>query len=490
MKVIGYTVGTTLPKPSLKQSDPTKGDYIKDKDALDNRYYTEEEMDEFLEGLWASLDDKETVGAADNALLEANQYTDGKIALLMNNSSEAVDSIMELATAMQENDEVVGALEEAIGKKANAGDLTFHTGDKSNPHEVTKAQVGLGNVPNVATNDQTPTYSEATTLANLTSGEKLSISLGKIMKAIKDFISHKVDTTVHITSDERTKWNAAKTHADSDHAPSDAEKNVQSDWNESNSNSDAFIKNKPTIPTTASDVGAVPTSRKVNGKALSTDISLTASDVGAATASDITNAINALDSTVSAESGKYISAITQTDGKITATKASLPSLSGGSATTNDATVVGGVTVNGHTVTVDKKTLKAGSNVSITGGTKEITIAATDTKYEVVSTTANGLAPQLDGNTMHFLRGDGQWSSTPIYSSPNATTTSSGYMSAEDKRKLNGIDTNANNYTHPDNHPASMITGLATVATSGSYNDLSNKPTVTTVTMKSWTSADI
>ena len=124
-------------------------------------------------------------GAADDALLEANQYTDGKIALLMNNSSAAVDSIMELATAMKENDEVVGALEEAIGKKANSGDLTSHT----------------------------------------------------------------TNTTVHITSDERTKWNAAKTHADSAHAPSDAEKNVQSDWNETNTSSDAFIKNKPTIPT-------------------------------------------------------------------------------------------------------------------------------------------------------------------------------------------------------------------------------------------------
>ena len=31
------------------------------------------------------------------------------------------------------------------------------------------------------------------------------------------------------------------------------------------------------------------------------------------------------------------------------------------------------------------------------------------------------------------------------------------------------------YTHPDSHPASMITGLATVATSGDYNDLTNKP---------------
>lgn len=33
------------------------------------------------------------------------------------------------------------------------------------------------------------------------------------------------------------------------------------------------------------------------------------------------------------------------------------------------------------------------------------------------------------------------------------------------------------YTHPATHPASMITGLSAVATSGSYNDLSNKPTI-------------
>ena len=30
-KIIGVTVGTTLPKPDFKQSDPTKGDYIKNK---------------------------------------------------------------------------------------------------------------------------------------------------------------------------------------------------------------------------------------------------------------------------------------------------------------------------------------------------------------------------------------------------------------------------------------------------------------------------
>lgn len=42
---------------------------------------------------------------------------------------------------------------------------------------------------------------------------------------------------------------------------------------------------------TAADVGAVPTTRKVNGKALSGDIALTAADVGAATMAQVNSAI-------------------------------------------------------------------------------------------------------------------------------------------------------------------------------------------------------
>ena len=68
--------------------------------------------------------------------------------------------------------------------------LSSHTGNKTNPHGVTKSQVGLGNVPNVATNDQTPTYTLASGNTALTSGEKLSVAFGKIAKAISSLISH------------------------------------------------------------------------------------------------------------------------------------------------------------------------------------------------------------------------------------------------------------------------------------------------------------
>lgn len=68
--------------------------------------------------------------------------------------------------------------------------LNKHTGNKSNPHSVTKSQVGLGNVPNVATNDQTPTYSDTTTLVTLSNGEKISIAFAKIKLAITTLINH------------------------------------------------------------------------------------------------------------------------------------------------------------------------------------------------------------------------------------------------------------------------------------------------------------
>lgn len=37
-----------------------------------------------------------------------------------------------------------------VNSKADSSDLTSHTGDTSNPHSVTKTQVGLGNVDNTA----------------------------------------------------------------------------------------------------------------------------------------------------------------------------------------------------------------------------------------------------------------------------------------------------------------------------------------------------
>ena len=72
---------------------------------------------------------------------------------------------------------------------------------------ITKSNIGLSNVPNVSTNNQTPTYTVATSDEELSSGEKLSVAFGKIAKAVKSLISHMADSVAHITSSERTAWN-------------------------------------------------------------------------------------------------------------------------------------------------------------------------------------------------------------------------------------------------------------------------------------------
>lgn len=68
----------------------------------------------------------------------------------------------------------------------NTNNISEHVANTSNPHSVTKSQVGLGSVPNVTTNNQTPTFTQAETRANIASGEKLSVIFGKLMKWFAD----------------------------------------------------------------------------------------------------------------------------------------------------------------------------------------------------------------------------------------------------------------------------------------------------------------
>lgn len=133
-----------------------------------------------------------------------------------------------------------------VAGKALSGDITLGASD-----------VGLGNVPNVSTDNQAPTFSQASTLANIASGEKMSVIMGKIMKAIADFISHKSSTS-NPHSVTASQVGAVPT------TRKVAGKALSTD-----------------ITLSASDVGAVPTTRTVNGKALSSNIILSASDVGA-----------------------------------------------------------------------------------------------------------------------------------------------------------------------------------------------------------------
>ena len=121
-------------------------------------------------------------------------------------------------------------------------------------------------------------YTKPSTTSAITTTDSLNVAIGKLEKALDEKqasgsyapASHTSDAVAHITDNERAKWNAksnltlgttsstafrgdqgliAYDHSQVAHAPANAEQNVQADWNESNTGSDAYIKNKPTIPT-------------------------------------------------------------------------------------------------------------------------------------------------------------------------------------------------------------------------------------------------
>lgn len=99
--------------------------------------------------------------AIDLAYANSNAYTDQKVADLINGAPGTLDTLKEIADAMEENQDVVEALEASIGSKASQTEMDTHV----------------------------------------------------------------ENSTIHITTSERSNWNAAKTHADSAHAPSNAQAN-------------------------------------------------------------------------------------------------------------------------------------------------------------------------------------------------------------------------------------------------------------------------
>lgn len=135
--------------------------------------------------------------AIDTAYANSNKYTDQKIADLIDGAPETMDTLKEVHDAIEENKNVEKALNAAIGTKANQSELDTHTGN----------------------------------------------------------------STIHITASERTNWNAAKTHADSAHARTDATKVEKSTTNGSikinGTETTVYTHPSGTNPhgTTKSDVG-------------------------------------------------------------------------------------------------------------------------------------------------------------------------------------------------------------------------------------------
>lgn len=94
--------------------------------------------------------------------------------------------------------------------------VAYIKANRSLIEEVTTKKVNVADVVNNLTTNMT--------------NKPLSAAQGVAIKGLIDSLqtnsnSHEGNSTVHITSSERTNWNSAKTHANSAHAPANAEKN-------------------------------------------------------------------------------------------------------------------------------------------------------------------------------------------------------------------------------------------------------------------------
>lgn len=427
---------------------------------------------------WAKADTKPTYtasevgadasGSANIALTNAKSYTDTKIADLINGAPTTLDTLGEIATAMEDNQNVVDALNSAIGTKANGSDLTSHTGNKSNPHGVTKTQVDLGNVPNVATNDQTPTFTEASSLTKLSSGEKLSVAFGKISKAITDLIAHIGDSVKHITSTERTNWNAAKTHADSAHAPSNAQANVietvKVNGEALTPSSKAVDINVPsvgngtiTIKQAGTTKGTFTTNQSGNTTIELADSNTTYS---VATSSALGLVKSGTDITVDSSGNVSVNddshnhVISNVDGLQSALDGKASSSHTHSSYVNQNAfsniVVGSTTVAADTAT-DTLTL-VGSNVTLTPDATNDKVTIGITKANVTSalgytppttnTTYSSKAAVSGGTDVSLVTTGEKYNWNAKASTAVATTSSNGLMPSSSLSKLNGIESGA------------------------------------------------
>lgn len=88
-----------------------------------------------------------------------------------------------------------------------------------------------------------------------------SAKLNKIEAGI-DGVNQKIASSgtggTGLTTEQAQQLSTAYQHSQSTHAPSNAEANVQADWNITDTNSDAYIKNKPTNLATTDQIPAQP----------------------------------------------------------------------------------------------------------------------------------------------------------------------------------------------------------------------------------------
>lgn len=137
--------------------------------------------------------------ALDGLYEQLTAYTRQKIADLINGAPSNLDTLKEVSDAIAAHKNIMDALDAAIGKKASAAEFDSHTKDATK--HITAAERTGWNGKLAPTGDASnviATFSQATARANLSSKEKLSVSLGKIMKWFADLANGAASTLLGV----------------------------------------------------------------------------------------------------------------------------------------------------------------------------------------------------------------------------------------------------------------------------------------------------
>ena len=143
-------------------------------------------------------------------ILFAYGYTPEEEASVIPSATDyAFETTQNVFVYVGKTEDVTAIVSESVATISRA-EFQQHTGDNRNPHKVSAEQIGLGNVPNVTTDNQTPTieylglpytgkYTDFTGL-NLdemdpANGEHLRTILGKMASVIKEALRHMANTS-------------------------------------------------------------------------------------------------------------------------------------------------------------------------------------------------------------------------------------------------------------------------------------------------------
>ena len=261
-------------------------------------------------------------------------------------------------------------------------------------------------------------------------------------------------------------------------------------WDDTN---DTFVyigSQGPFYTKSETDATFVPQTRTVNGKALSTDIILTASDVSALPASTVIPTVNNATLTIK-RNGNNVASFTANSASDVSADIAVPTKT--SDITNDSNFVSDAnyvhTDNNFTTTLKDKLdgIAAGAEVNVQSDWNQTNTSADDYIKN---------KPTIPTKTSDLTNDSGYISTLPIAGvntlgaikvGTNLSIAADGTLSA-DAQSITVDSALSSTSTNPvENRVINTALGtkantadLATVATSGSYNDLSNKPTIPTV----------